>query len=140
QAQLAAMQLPHFGLFVFAPPAAQATILGLVLLTLLAAAALALLGRKLRDPRIVSGLAAVYCAALVILFAVCARNDAAHLEPWRPLIAANRARPASGALEAELQAMKAEYIYLRRTGRDAEAEETRLEAAAMAAEHGTTLH
>jgi hypothetical protein len=139
-AQLAAIASPHFGLFVFVPPAARATILALVVLTFLAAAALALLVRRIRDPRVVSGLAAAYGVALAILFAFCARNDAAHVEPWRPLIAANRARPAGGALEAELQAMKLEYIYLRRTGRDAEAERTRSEAAAIAAEHGTTLH
>jgi len=116
------------------------TILGLLVLTLAAATLLVLIARKVRNPRIVSALAAAYCAALAILFAICARNDATHLEPWKPLIAANRARPASGALEAELQAMKAEYFYLRRIGRDDEAEQTRREAAAIAAEHGTTLH
>jgi hypothetical protein len=139
QAQLAALGSPHVGLFVFAPAAARPVLLGLVALTLAAATLAVLAGRCIRDPRIASGLAAAYLVALTALFAICAHNDAAHVAEWRPLVAAARARP-SGALEAELQAMKLEYIYLRRTGRDADAERTRQEAAAMAAAHGLTLH
>jgi hypothetical protein len=140
QAQLAALGTRPVGLFVFAPPAARALILGLVLLTFAAAAAVVALGRWLHDARIASGLAAAYCAALAVLFAVCASNDAAHIAPWRAVIAANRGQGPNGQIAAELQQLKFEYIYLRRTGRDALAEQTRVEASTLAAEHGMTLH
>lgn len=139
RAQIAALATPHLGLFVFAPAAARPVLLALVSLTLAAAAMAVLAALRIRDPRIASGLAAAYLGALTALFVICAHNDDAHLAEWRPLVAAARARP-SGAIEAELQAMKLEYVYLRRTGRDADAERTRQEAAAMAAAHGLTLH
>jgi len=139
QAQRGALSIPHAGLFVFAPPGARPVILVLLLLTFAAAAGAAAIVMRLRDARVASGIAATYCAALSLFFLYCAGNDAAHAVAWHPLIEANRGRPQTGSVESELHALKLEYNYLRRTGRDAEAAETRRDAEAYASGNGVSL-
>lgn len=133
-AQLAAIHVSHFGLFVFSPELARFLILELLIATLLFLAAIAVLATRLRDPRLISGVAAVYFAGVAVFFAVCARNDAGHVAPWRPLIAANRRHEVmSGSIASELSALHNEYVYLKRSGRDADAEATRRDAEALVA-------
>ncbi len=73
-------------------------------------------------------IAAVFCVVMAVFFGVCGARDAQRIDAWSGVIARNRARePYSGALHDRLALLGDEEQYLRRTGRTAEADQTRRE-------------
>jgi hypothetical protein len=118
----AAVEAPKkIGLLISVPPAMKPAVLITFVAVIAVYAALAAVIRM--RPGWIAG---IYCVGIAAFFAICGMNDAARMNDWNGVIARNRAiEPYSGAVHDRLALLRDEEIYLRRTGRTAEAEATR---------------
>ncbi|MFN2238268.1 MAG: hypothetical protein ABR524_02645 [Thermoanaerobaculia bacterium] len=108
------------------PPVAKPTVALVAIVTLLMLALVFLGVRRLRFGVAIALLVAYLAAADVWILWV-ARNDAAAIEPWRPLLESNRGSDSPGAIGMRMDLLQRELAYLRRSGRDDEAARTEAE-------------
>jgi hypothetical protein len=75
---------------------------------------------------------AILCTAIAVFFALCGANDAYVIDKWSGVITKNRAlEPFNGAVRDRIALLRDEEGYLRSTGKNAEADQTRSEITAL---------